>query len=196
MSKYTKFVGILLRYTTKVLIAINRTQDLAKINESLDQSLDPDEKVRQDRERRSKGLERFILALSDQQLVTGMAVLIAGFFDPCSRSLYHFNIIAALGWFSSTCHLSTLSVLRIYLIEHPRVRDWRVVAMILIFFMLFIAQIFSFSSWDTGAPMQCVWRDILPGDASIESFITSFLGMLSVSLFLIVAYSNRILRLY
>ena len=56
-----------------------------------DEGIEDDEKSRHARERRSKGLERFILALSDQQLVTGLAVLIAGFVSTCSMSIYHFN---------------------------------------------------------------------------------------------------------
>ena len=45
-------------------------------------------------------LERFLLTLSDQQLVTGLAVLIAGYMRMCSMPLYYFNIIASLAWFS------------------------------------------------------------------------------------------------
>ena len=48
------------------------------------------------KERRIKGLERFVLALSDQQLVTGLAVLIVAYTNRCKRSIYHFNIILAL----------------------------------------------------------------------------------------------------
>lgn len=75
------------------------------------------------KELRSKGLERFILALRGQQLVTGLAVLIAGNTRLCTRSIYHFKIILALAWFSSTTHLSTVAVLRVYLTCHPKIRD-------------------------------------------------------------------------
>ncbi len=85
-----------------------------------------DEKRRLARERRSKGIEKLILALSDQQLVAGLAILIAAYIGRCSTTLYHFYIVVSFAWFSSTVHLSTLAVLRVYLINHPRVRDWRV----------------------------------------------------------------------
>lgn len=157
-----------------------------------DQNLDPNEKLKRDRARRSKGLERFILALSDQQLVTGLAVLIAGYTHRCSRSFYHFRIIAALGWFSSTTHLSTLAVLRAYLIDHPRVRDWRVIAMLGVFGLLCVSQSGTFSTQESSLPVQCVF----------ESFwLSSHLGshiyhLVLVIAFLCVSYTNRMRRLY
>ena len=145
-----------------------------------------------DRARRSKGLERFILALSDQQLVTGLAVLIAGFTNRCSRSFYHFRIIAALGWFSSTTHLSTLAVLRAYLIDHPRVRDWRVIAMLGIFGLLVVSQIGTFSTRDGSLPVQCIFGSFGSTDLGFLNIIQVVL----VGIFLGVSYTNRTRRLY
>ena len=152
----------------------------------------PDEQGIRNRARRSKGLERFILALSDQQLVTGFAVLIAGYTNRCSRSVYHFDIIAALGWFSSTTHLSTLAILRAYLIEHPRVRDWRVIAMLGIFGLLVVSQIETFSSQPGSLPVQCVFESFAPGGISFLNIIQLVL----VVIYLGVSYMNRTRRLY
>lgn len=155
-----------------------------------DKGLEDDDKFRDARERRSKGLEKFILALSDQQLVTGLAVLTAGYISPCSTSIYHFNIIAALGWFSSTTHLSTLVVLQFYFIEHPRLRNWRVVAMLLIFGLLAIAQAVTVNSTlDNSLPIRCLYT---PGSFSTGTILN---GLLIIS-FLGATYSNRIIRLY
>jgi hypothetical protein len=63
---------------------------------------------------REEVLERFILALSDQQLVTGLAVLIAAFLK-CDISVYSFGIVTSVAWFSCTTHLSTLIVLKRYI---------------------------------------------------------------------------------
>ena len=145
------------------------------------------------REQRSKGLEKFILALSDQQLVTGLAVLIAGFVSPCSLSMYHFNIVAALGWFSSTTHLSTLAVLRIYFIEHPRLRNWRVAAMLAVLALLIIAQfITGASTLDNSLPVHCAFSD---GASSPSSFLNP-LTLTVIIIFLIATYCERIVRLY
>ena len=145
------------------------------------------------RERRSKALEKFILTLSDQQLVTGLAVLIAGYVSPCSMSFYYFNIIAALGWFSSITHLSTLAVLRVYFIEHPRLRNLRVVAMLLVLVLLAFAQVVTYTSTlDESLPLSCVFTSDSVGFVGPRDL----LSIIFVIVFLGVSYSDRIVRLY
>ncbi len=180
-------LGTLLRHPLAIIAGIIFPESVIP-----KQNLDPAEKTRRNRARRSKGLERFILALSDQQLVTGLAVLIAGYTDGCSRSLYHFQIIAALGWFSSTTHLSTLAVLRAYLIDHPRVRDWRVIAMLAIFGLLVVSQGGTFSPHDSSLPIQCVFDSFAPDGLQYLTVINLAL----VIIFLCVTYTNRTRRLY
>ena len=85
-------------------------------------------------------MEKFTLALSDQQLVTGLAVLIAGFYKRCTMSAYHFSIVISLAWLSSTVHLSTLVVLRDYSIQQPFLRSFRVVGMLSMLCLLFVAE--------------------------------------------------------
>lgn len=146
----------------------------------------------------AEALKRFILALSDQQLVTGLAVLIAGFSERCSMATYHFNIVAALAWFSSTTHLSTLVVLREYFVQHTLVRTWRVIGMLIMLAMLFVSQLVVFTQGYTEGyitlPTQCVFRRLtrsriwLPLDDQI--------GLAAVMIFLFVSYFNRLLGLY
>ena len=69
--------------------------------------------ISEPRKRRGQGLERLVLIFSDQQLVTGLAMLTAGYIKRYSMSTYNFDIITALAWLSSTAHLSTLAVLRV-----------------------------------------------------------------------------------
>lgn len=59
------------------------------------------------RDARKEAATQFILTLSDQQLVTGLAILIAGVSDPTHLSKYEFTVVMALAWFSSTTHLTT-----------------------------------------------------------------------------------------
>jgi hypothetical protein len=68
--------------------------------------------------KRREGYQDFILVLSDQQLVTGLAILVAGFMI-CDISLYSFTIVSAVAWFSSTTHLSSLAVLKGYVGPGP-----------------------------------------------------------------------------
>ncbi|KAF2006511.1 hypothetical protein P154DRAFT_404433, partial [Amniculicola lignicola CBS 123094] len=64
------------------------------------------------REERVEALARFLLALSDQQLITGIAVIVAAFANRCSITLLEFRIVGSFAWFSATTHLATLEVLR------------------------------------------------------------------------------------
>ena len=67
-----------------------------------------------DEDQRREALKKFILTLSDQQLVTGIAILMACFANWCRTSVYELNIVVSLAWFSSATHLATLDVLRDY----------------------------------------------------------------------------------
>ena len=116
------------------------------------------------RAQRRENLAQFILALSDQQLVTGLAVLIPGYCQVCSVSMYHFNIVTSLTWFSSVTHLATLGVLRMYLAASPAFRNWRVFAMGLLFVMLFIALPVSETELEWHLPVSCFFSKFRIGE--------------------------------
>ena len=61
--------------------------------------------------RTQEALEGFLLSFSDQQLVTGFAMLVA-MFTKGDITIYSFQVATAVAWFSSTIHLATLIVLR------------------------------------------------------------------------------------
>ena len=63
------------------------------------------------RKAREKFIETWVLSLSDQQLITGLAFLVASF-AKCDLSLYSFTVSTSVSWFTCIVHLSTLSVLR------------------------------------------------------------------------------------
>ena len=141
--------------------------------------------------KRCNALERFLLTLSDQQLVTGLAVLIAGYMKMCSMPLYYFNIIASLAWFSSATHLATLGALREYLISHRVVRDWRVIAMIVVLALLFLAQPPAWTSRDSSNLTFCFFHD-----AEILITFSNMVTLITTLGFLLVIYTQRIARLY
>ena len=143
------------------------------------------------RTRRQDGLEHFLLTISDQQLVTGLAVLIAGYLKMCSMSIYHFNIVGSLAWFSSATHLATLGVLRKYLVVNSAVRQFRVFAMGLLLVMLLVAQLPGWTSRDNSVPISCFFLDvdIYPDFSNVVTLLTT-IG------FLTVIYVERIARLY
>ena len=100
-------------------------------------------------------INKCVLMLSDQQIVTGIAILGSA----CSQldsgfQLYHWQMSIWLAWFSSVTHLGTLSVLRNYLREYPALRIQRLFAMLMIVIMLVV------SILPTGSP---TWLNF-PGD--------------------------------
>ncbi|KAH0840964.1 hypothetical protein FOPE_06436 [Fonsecaea pedrosoi] len=150
-------------------------------------------------ENRNRVLTGFILTLSDQQLVTGLAILITGYSQRCEISGYHFVIIANLAWFSSTTHLSTLAILRYYLINHPVLKVWRMIGMICLLGMLFHAQLYT--QWYTifSLPIQCTFTVGLPylSSAAEDGRYTFFNASIwsTILIFLIFTYGNNFIRL-
>ena len=109
-------------------------------------------------------IEKVLLNLSDQQLLTGLSVLIAGFATHCSISAYHFSIVSDLAWFSSNVHLSSLTVLERYLLKEKGVRNWRVVSMICMSILLIANNAMQghwawYESWSFDA--QCLFDDLV-----------------------------------
>ncbi|KAL8836742.1 MAG: hypothetical protein Q9170_002806 [Blastenia crenularia] len=113
-------------------------------------------------------MERLIMTLSDQQLLAGIAILIAGFLSHCSISVYHFSILSDLAWFSSNTHLTSLGVLQIYLAERPSLRTWRLCLMLTILLGLIVTTVLEghrqlYELW--GSPARCLFSS-LPGNIS------------------------------
>jgi hypothetical protein len=80
-------------------------------------------------EERTAKLQAFLLDLSDQQLLTGLALLIAGVIRHTDITLYSLDVIAALLLLSSTVHLGTIPILR-PILRSSRVLKWmRIVPM-------------------------------------------------------------------
>lgn len=57
--------------------------------------------------------------MSDQQLITGLAIIISGYSQiRCGLSLYHWSMVTNLAWFSSMTHIASLPFLQSYLRKH------------------------------------------------------------------------------
>ncbi|KAL4918441.1 hypothetical protein BDW62DRAFT_200821 [Aspergillus aurantiobrunneus] len=107
-----------------------------------------------------KPLRTVVLAMSDQQLVTGIAIMISGYYQlHCSLSLYHWQIITNLTWFSSITHLATLPFLQQYLRQHKYIFYLRVFFMSGLTMMLAVAIVPTASAWPfvpLSAPVKCL----------------------------------------
>jgi hypothetical protein len=146
------------------------------------------------KEQRQRMLENFILALSDQQLVTGIAVLVAIFSAHCRISAYELNLAISLAWFSSATHLATLDVLQNYLRRNKVVRNLRMVGMIGIVLLLIPGLILgAIYPSNASLPIQCL--QILPNEGP---FLDPF-GIIAIGftiVYLILGYVNRLSRTF
>lgn len=77
--------------------------------------------------------------MGDLQLITGFSILISGAVQlKCGLTVYEWQIIVYLAWFSCLTHLSCLMVLRNYLYVRTFGRTWRLIAMGILAIMLII----------------------------------------------------------
>jgi hypothetical protein len=86
-----------------------------------------------------RAIANTLLAFSDQQVITFVAILGAGYSQlGCGLSTYHWQNILNLAWFSSVTHLTTLNTLRDHLRQNRGLRLWRLCGMSITAIMLII----------------------------------------------------------
>lgn len=90
-------------------------------------------------------------------------MLIAAFCLHCTISVYHLTMISDLAWFASNVHLTTLTVLRYYLRDHPSMRNWRALLMVIVAIYLVVLTVWQGHwAWYDSEPFraQCLWNDM------------------------------------
>ena len=133
---------------------------------------------------------------SDQLIVTGIAVLVAGFANNATLSVYHFQIVTWQAWLASNSHQVTLTVLQHYLRSHATVLYFRAIAMTLIYIMLFVAIILA------GPPTSGYCRSYKHFDANVrDTWTNQCLKSLSIDVafslgLLSVNYIARLLKAF
>ena len=149
---------------------------------------------RSTREMRRESLARFVLALSDQQLVTGLAILIGGVANQRKLTGYEFSVVVSLAWFSSTTHLATLDTLRHYFLQHKTLRDWRVIGMVMLLILLLYCFLVNLRAEPT-VPVQCLFSGPIT-DISRQYYVSADpLGLSSIILTIVLLLSNYINRI-
>lgn len=146
------------------------------------------------RAQRQEVVTRFVLTLSDQQLATGLAILIAAAANQCTLSVWEFQLAFSLAWFSSTTHLATLDCLREYFLEHGAVHNWRVFGMICLLLLLMYSLIMNLASVDVTLPVSCTFKYF--GDQGIYTKANLKIDdILSVSLTLVILTCQYVVRI-
>ena len=169
ISAYMTFAAVLLAYITGMV----ENQLLGVVDRRLFRV-----KSRIQRHPRIQtALRKFVLSLSDQQIVTGIAIMAAGLrgLAKDTISTYHYQIVLYLAWLSSSVHLSAISLLTPYLSKYNGLRTWRLIGMLALFVMLLIGLVPTISdNWGTvnkafdpsrgsvqptgwGVPAACFW---------------------------------------
>ncbi len=99
-------------------------------------------------ERWSRAVESTILAFSDTQLVTSLAILVSGYLQlSCGLSLYHWQMVVNLAWFSAITHLTTLTSLKRYFRSYPFMATCRIFVMGMVLILLSVAFIPTGYAW-------------------------------------------------
>ena len=134
------------------------------------------------RQGRSDVLVSFIKMLSDQQLITGLSILIAALSSQCVISQREWHIVISLAYFSATTHSLSLDVLRNYLVEHIWVRYCRITfTLIFLVFFTFAFLVDHLPAWQDQI-VHCLlldWRS-QPGLLQISTLMINVVPVLII----------------
>lgn len=147
-------------------------------------------------------LRTAVLMFSDQQSVTGIAILASGYAQlSCGLSVYHWQMTVYLAWFSSLTHLATLTVLRQYFRKNPATRLWRAIRMLFMVTMLGIALLPTGDSWwigpeetVAGLPALCYFKRLVAQKPQ-EGFEFDLFQASSMIVSVMVLFSGYLTRL-
>jgi hypothetical protein len=107
-------------------------------------------------------LDRLVLGFSDQQLITGFAMILIGLIKIRTVSSYHFFLVLSLAMLSCSIHMTSVLSLRRYFQSHPEVAKARIAIMLLFAVLLSAALLFSQAPFpfgmDVKCPVVCAWR--------------------------------------
>jgi hypothetical protein len=149
-----------------------------------------------DKEARKEAITRFILTLSDQQLVTGLAILIAAVAGQKRLTGYEFDVALSLAWFSSITHMATLDALRKYFRDHHVICHLRVVGMLTVLSLLTYTFRMSIFQVDNTLPIQCVYLSPETDSITVKRAGTvDSIGLTSFSLVLLLIISGYFIRI-
>ena len=134
---------------------------------------------------------------SDQQLVTGIAILSAGY-SQLSGGLpfFYWQFLLQLAWFSSITHLTALTLLRQYFLQNSAARWWRFILMLVLALMQTVALLPTIYEFiPSSVPTVCVLKFAA---RNINGSVISTEGALSLVMivtYLVSSYVTRLIKL-
>jgi hypothetical protein len=137
-----------------------------------------------------------MLALSDQQLVTGLAMLVAALARYSSITVYSMNVVMALVFFSSIVHLATLDIITSELRRNKLLKGIRVVLMLItLLFLVFVLILQLSSTWTVRSRQSDLFLICALPHFGLNDFFL-VVSIFAVIIPLCVAYYEKFWRLY
>lgn len=107
-------------------------------------------------------LSKNLLALSDTQLLTGLAVQFAAMLRHCDLSIYHFQIVTELAVLTTVTHLLTVVTLRNYFVKYRWINLPRIFFMLgnlaLLGYTSFISYSYDLTGLDQSNSLACFFQ--------------------------------------
>ena len=143
----------------------------------------------------AKALEAAVLTFSDQQIITGIALLISGYSQlRDGLAVYYWQLTVDLAWFSSITHLTTLTCLRYYFQKRRGLKVVRLIFMAVIVGMLSCALAttgyLGDEDYTYDYPAWCLFHRQFLGPYYNTDYVVLTL------LFLCVSYGARVIQLF
>jgi hypothetical protein len=114
----------------------------------------------------SKVLSKNLLAFSDTQLATGLAIQFTALMKHCELSIYHFQIVTDLAFLTTITHLLALVSLRDYFVRNKWVNLPRIIIMLgnlaMLGYTSFVAFSYQLVGLDLSSDLACFYKKETP----------------------------------
>ncbi|KAI9890677.1 MAG: hypothetical protein M1814_003746 [Vezdaea aestivalis] len=142
--------------------------------------------------------ERITLALSDTQLVSGIAILVATWSQlDDGITIFHWSLAVQLAWFSSITHLGTLTILKEYFRRHRIQLSLRLTLMTVLVLLLMVSLVPEYLAADLRLPVRC-WFQQLPTSLHMNDGInrdSTIITLVISEAFLAISFISKALKL-
>ncbi len=114
----------------------------------------------------SRVLSKNLLAFSDTQLLTGLAIQFTALIKHCSMSVYHFRIVTDLAFLTTVTHLLTVVALRNYFVKNKWINLPRIFFMLanlaLLGYTSFVSYSYDIVNLDLSDELACFFKGERP----------------------------------
>lgn len=114
----------------------------------------------------SRVLSKNLLAFSDTQLLTGLAIQFTGMLKHCEMSVYHWKIVTELAFLTTVTHLLAVVALRNYFVKNRWINLPRIFFMLanlgLLGYTSFIAYSYDLAELDLSSDLACFFKGERP----------------------------------